>query len=284
MLIGLHTSRAGSLENAAIEALEMGANTFQIFSASPRMWKASAPHPDEIERFCLARERFRLAPLAIHCNYLVNLASIDPVVRERSIASFRGELSRAAALGAEYLIVHPGNYKDQEPEQGLTAFVRGLAEAARDLEPAGVTVLLENTVGCGRQLGSRFEELHAMRDMARGATHLPIGYCLDTCHLLAAGFDIASEAGLKTTLRQADKILGLKNVKVIHANDSKGGLGSRLDRHTNIGKGQIGEAAFARILTDPRLRDKPFILETPEDENHDRRGDVAALQRLAILA
>jgi deoxyribonuclease-4 len=232
----------------------------------------------------LARERFRLAPLAIHCNYLVNLASIDPVVRERSIASFRGELSRAAAIGAEYLIVHPGNYKDQELEQGLTAFVRGLAEAARDLEPAGVTVLLENTVGCGRQLGSRFEELHAMRDMARGATHLPIGYCLDTCHLLAAGFDIASEAGLKTTLRRADKILGLKNVKVIHANDSKGGLGSRLDRHTNIGKGQIGEAAFARILTDPRLRDKPFILETPEDENHDRRGDVAALQRLAILA
>jgi deoxyribonuclease-4 len=284
MLIGLHTSRAGSLENAALEAQELGANTFQIFSASPRMWKVSPPHPADIERFGSARERFRLAPLAIHCNYLVNLASIDAVVRERSIASFRGELSRAAAIGAEYLIVHPGNYKGQTLDEGLTAFVRGFEEAARDLDAKGVMVLLENTVGSGCQLGSRFDELRLMRDLASEATHIPVAYCLDTCHLLAAGSDIASEAGLKATLQNANVILGLDLVKVIHANDSKGGLGSHLDRHTNIGKGHIGEAGFARILTHPRLRNKPFILETPADENHDRRGDIATLQRLSILA
>jgi deoxyribonuclease-4 len=281
LLIGLHTSRAGSLENAALEAHELGANTFQIFSASPRMWRAAAPHPLDIQRFRAARERLGLGPVAIHCNYLVNLASIDPVVREKSVKSFHGELTRAAAIGAEYLVVHPGNYKDQPLEQGLAAFVLGLAEAARDFDPQGVTVLLENTVGSGHQLGSKLEELRMMRDLASRETELLIGYCLDTCHLLAAGFDIAQEAGLATTLAHADKVLGLELVKVIHANDSKGGLGSHLDRHENIGKGQIGEAGFRRILTDARLRDKPFILETPAEDDADRRRDVEALKRLA---
>lgn len=282
MLIGIHTSRAGSLENAALEAHELGANTFQIFSSSPRMWRASTPHPIDIKRFRAVRERFSLGPLAIHCNYLVNLASIDPTVRDRSVTSFRGELNRAAAIGAEYLVVHPGNYKDQPLEQGLAAFVLGLAESARDFDPRGVTVLLENTVGSGHQLGSRLEELRMMRDLAARETTVPIGYCLDTCHLLAAGFDIAHEAGLATTLAHADKILGLDLVKVIHANDSKGGLGSHLDRHENIGKGQIGEEGFRRILTDARLRDKPFILETPAEDDADRRRDIAALNRLSV--
>ena len=287
MRIGVHTSRAGTLENSALQARDLGANTFQIFSSSPRMWRASSPQPADISRFLAARERFDLAPLVIHCNYLVNLASIDPTVRERSVTSFRGELNRAAAIGADYLVVHPGNYKDQPLEQGLAAFVLGLAESAKDFAAQGVTVLLENTVGSGHQLGSRLEELRLMRDLAARETDLPIGYCLDTCHLLAAGFDIAQEAGLQKTLAHADQVLGLDLVKVIHANDSKGGLGSHLDRHENIGKGQIGEDGFRRILTDVRLRDKPFILETPaeEDEPHRQdmhRRDIQALHRLAI--
>ena len=287
MRIGVHTSRAGALENAALQARDLGANTLQIFSSSPRMWRASSPQPADITRFRAARERFDLAPLVIHCNYLVNLASIDPMVRERSVTSFRGELNRAAAIGADYLVVHPGNYKDQPLEQGLAAFVLGLAESARDFAAQGVTVLLENTVGSGHQLGSRLEELRMMRDLAARETDLPIGYCLDTCHLLAAGFDIAQEAGFQHTFAHADKVLGLDLVKVIHANDSKGGLGSHLDRHENIGKGQIGEEGFRRILTDARLRDKPFILETPaeEDEQHRQdihRRDIQALHRLAV--
>jgi deoxyribonuclease IV len=271
----------GSLENAALKAGELGANTFQIFSSSPRMWRASAPDPADVKRFRAARERFDLRPLAIHVNYLANLATLDPVIRERSVVSVRGELERAAIIGAEYLILHPGNYKGQSCGEGLAAFVLGLAEAAEGFNAPGLTVLLENTVGSGCQLGSRFEELRTIRDLAARETDLPVAYCLDTCHLLASGFDVANEIGLKATVASAERILGLDLVRVIHANDSKGALGSHLDRHENIGDGKIGEEGFRRILSHPALRQKAFILETPVDEEGDDRRNVEALKRLA---
>jgi deoxyribonuclease-4 len=282
--IGIHTSRAGSLENAALKAEELGANTFQIFSSSPRMWRASTPDPADVKRFRAVRERSDLRPLVIHVNYLVNLATLDPVVRERSVVSFRGELDRAAMIGAEYLVVHPGNYKGQSVEQGMAAFVLGMAEAAEGFKAPGLTVLLENTVGSGCQIGSRFEELRTIRDLAARETDLAVAYCLDTCHLLAAGFDVAHRDGLAKTVASTEKILGLDLVRVIHANDSEGGLGSHLDRHENIGQGKIGEEGFRGILTHPALRDKPFILETPVDEEGDDRRNVEALKRLAGLA
>jgi len=247
------------------------------------MWRASPPLPDEIRSLRAARERLDLWPMAIHSNYLVNLASMDPEVRLKSIRSFRGELERAALLGAEYLVLHPGNYKNQLLEQGVDAFVLGLAEAASGLALPGLTVLLENTAGSGNQIGSRFEELRLIRELAAPATHVPIGYCLDTCHLLAAGFDIASESGLNSTLLSADEVLGFDLVRMIHANDSKGTLGSHLDRHENIGKGNIGETAFRRLLTHPFLKDKPFILETPVDDDEQARRDINALKRLSGL-
>jgi deoxyribonuclease-4 len=280
--IGIHTSRSKSLEDAALKAGELGANTFQIFSSSPRMWRASVPDPADVRRMRLARERFDLRPLVIHVNYLVNLATLDPAIREKSILSFRGELDRAAAIGAEYLVVHPGNYKGQSREEGIAAFVLGLAEAAHGFRDPGLTVLLENTVGGGCQIGSRFEELRMIRDLAARETDLPVAYCLDTCHMLAAGFDVAGAAGLKKTLSAADMTLGLDLVRVIHANDSKGALGSRLDRHQNIGEGHIGEAGFRRMLRHAALRDKAFILETPVDEEGDDKRNVDALKRLAL--
>jgi deoxyribonuclease-4 len=280
--IGIHTSRSKSLEDAAITAHKLGANTFQIFSASPRMWRAGVPDPADVKRFRDARARFDLVPLAIHCNYLVNLAVLDPVIRERSVISFRGELDRAAAIGAEYLVLHPGNFKDQSLEQGIAAFASGLAEAAHGFHAPGLTVLLENTVGSGSQIGRKFEELRMIRDLTARETDLPLGYCLDTCHLLASGYDVAKAAGLKETVTAADRVLGLDLVKVIHANDSKGALNSRLDRHANIGEGQIGEAGFRRILTHPALRTKPFILETPVDEDGDDQRNVNTLKRLAV--
>jgi deoxyribonuclease-4 len=264
-------------------AHELGANTFQIFSASPRMWRAVAPDPADVKRFRDARARFDLAPLAIHVNYLVNLATLDPGVRERSIVSFRGELDRAAAIGAEYLVLHPGNYKGQSIEEGIAAFVLGLAEAAREFKAPGLTVLLENTVGSGCQIGGKFEELRMIRDLAARETDLPLAYCLDTCHLLASGHDVATAEGLKKTVAHADATLGLDLVKVIHANDSKGALNSHLDRHANIGEGQIGEAGFRRILRHPKLRDKPFILETPVDEEGDDRRNLDALKHLGKI-
>jgi len=280
MRVGLHTSIAGSLGGAALEAAELGANTFQIFSSSPRQWKASVPSRTAISQLQRAREKHDLRPLVIHDNYLINLASSDEDIRRKSIEAFRGELERAIAIGAEYLVAHPGNYKGHTIEQGIFHFLEGVAEAARGLPRDGMMLLIENTAGAGAQLGSRFEELQAMREFAPKMTDLPIGFCLDTCHMLAAGFDICSSKGLQATLDEADRLLGLENVRIIHANDSKGALGSHLDRHQNIGEGQIGLEAFGRIVNHPGLRDKPFILETPVENPGDDRKNLEALKRL----
>lgn len=280
MRAGLHTSISGSLEGAALEAARLGANTFQIFSSSPRQWKASVPSEPAIRLLRNAREKHDLHPLVIHDNYLINLASSDEVIRRKSIDAFRGELVRALAIGAEYLVAHPGNYKGQTIEQGIFNFLEGVAEAARDLPSGNVMLLIENTVGAGAQLGGRFEELQAMREFAPKMTDLPIGFCLDTCHMLAAGFDITSAKGLEATLDEADRLLGLGNVRVLHVNDSKGGLGSHVDRHQNIGEGQIGMEAFGRIVNHPRLRDKPFILETPVENPGDDRKNLETLKDL----
>jgi len=246
------------------------------------MWHARPPDAAEARRLRAARERFDLKPLAIHANYLVNLASFDPVIRRKSIDGFRGELERGAALGAEYLVVHPGSYRGRSVDEGIAAFVLGLEEAAEGFRARRLTVLLENTAGAGSHLGGRFEELKAIRDLAREHTRLPIGYCLDTCHLLASGFNIATAAGLRATLRHADEILGLPHVHLIHANDSKGALGSHLDRHAHIGAGHIGIEGFRRILRHPKLRGKPFILETPVDDPGDDRRNLDRLKSLAL--
>jgi deoxyribonuclease-4 len=279
--LGIHTSTSGSLEGAALKAADLGANTFQIFSANPRMWRAGVPDLRQVRLLGAARDRCGLHPLVVHVNYLINLASLDPVIRAKSIDAFRGELERASAIGAEYLVLHPGSYKGGAIEQGIAAFVLGLRDAAKDLPAHQVTVLLENTAGAGSHLGSRFEELKSMRDLAGELTGLKIGYCLDTCHLLAAGFDIAAPAGLRATLRSAEALLGLDNVHVIHANDSKFPLASHVDRHANIGEGHIGADAFRRILTHPKLRRKPFILETPVDRDGDDRRNLDKLKSLA---
>jgi deoxyribonuclease-4 len=279
--IGIHTSIAGSLEKSALKAAELGANTFQIFSASPRMWRASMPATHEINAFRRARERLDLRPLAIHTNYLINLASLDPVIREKSIEGFRGELDRAVAIGAEYLITHPGSYKGQPVEQAIAACVLGMAEAASGCAPTGLMVLIENTAGSGFHIGCRLEELRLIHDLAARETDLKIGYCLDTCHLLAAGYDIATEPGLERSLGEMSRALGMEDVKVIHANDSKMPLGSRTDRHASIGEGHIGAEGFHRILTHSKLRDKAFILETPVEEDGDDRRNIETLKRLA---
>ncbi|HUA19029.1 MAG TPA: TIM barrel protein, partial [Bryobacteraceae bacterium] len=166
MRLGLHTSIAKSLEDAALKAANVGANTFQIFSASPRMWRASPPAPSEVKLLNRARERHDLCPLVIHDNYLINLASCSEPLRLKSVAAFRGEIERALAIGAEYLVAHPGNCKGHSVEQGIYAVIRSLAEAAQGLDTGKLTVLLENTAGSGAALGSRLEELAIMRQFA----------------------------------------------------------------------------------------------------------------------
>jgi deoxyribonuclease-4 len=279
--IGLHTSISASLEKAALRAHELGANTFQIFSASPRMWRAGNPDPADVRLLQKARDRYDLHPLVIHDSYLINLASFDPVVREKSIAAFRGELERGITINADYLVMHPGNYKGQSVEEGIAAIVRGLAEAAHGLSSKSLTILLENTAGSGASIGSCFEELAVIRQLAESHMDIGIGYCLDTAHCLACGhYDVSSAAGLSSTVTAAQKVLGLENVRVIHSNDSKVPLASRVDRHQHIGEGYIGDEGFRRLLTHPKLRSKAFILETPVDEEGDERRNLEKLKTL----
>jgi deoxyribonuclease-4 len=278
--IGLHTSIAGALERSALTAAELGANTFQIFSSSPRQWKASIPSVPSIKLLNAAREKHDLTPLIIHDNYLINLASVNEGIRKQSIEAFRGELVRGIAMGAEYLVAHPGNYKGQTIEQGIFHFLQGLAAAAAGLQFDKLMLLVECTAGAGAQIGGRLEELHLIREYAAQMTHLPVGFCLDTCHLLVSGYDIATEEGLKKTVAEADRILGLDHVRVIHANDSKGALGSHVDRHEHIGRGYIGMDGFRRILTHPKLRKKAFILETPVDQDGDDQRNLDTLKSL----
>ena len=272
MRIGIHTSIAGSLERAALKAVELGANTFQIFSSSPRQWKASPLSQPAIQLFQRARERHDLRPLAIHANYLINLAAANEGIRAHSVQAFRGEIERAVAIGAEFLVVHPGNYKGHSVEQGIFHVLQSAGEAAHGLDRGNLKLLIENTAGAGTQLGSRLEELQVMREFAGKFTDLPIGFCLDTCHLLAAGYNIATKKGLDETVREIDRRLGLENVPVIHSNDSKTPLGSPVDRHENIGEGYIGLDGFCRILAHPGLRNKAFILETPMEQGGDLRN------------
>jgi deoxyribonuclease-4 len=227
-----------------------------------------------------ARERFDLYPLVIHDNYLINLASCTESLRAQSTAAFRGEIERAVAIGAEFLVAHPGNCKGHSVEQGIYAVIRSLAEAAHGLDTTNLTVLLENTVGAGASLGGRFEELAIMRQFAAQLTELKIGYCIDTCHCLASGYDVSSATAVRTTVAQIDRILGIDNVHVIHANDSKGPLGSHLDRHENIGRGYIGEVGFRAILNHPKLLRKAFILETPHEEEGDESRNIETLKKL----
>lgn len=245
------------------------------------MWRASVPSPDDVAELQRIRADFDLRPLVIHDSYLINLASADPAIRARSIAAFRGELERAVAIGAEYLVMHPGSAVGRDSvEAALEGIAASLHTASNCLRTIGLTLLLENTAGAGATIGRSFQELRALHDLCAPRLPIPVGYCLDTCHLYASGYDVSTFGGLKDTLARADQILGLDNVPVIHANDSKGAFHSRMDRHANIGDGHIGLEGFRRILNHPRLRAKAFILETPVDEPGDDQRNVDTLKSL----
>jgi deoxyribonuclease-4 len=298
--IGIHTSIAGDIAESLESARKLGCNALQIFSGSPRMWPrpgARIPEADA-ERFRARRAELGLGPLVIHANYLINLASVDSVMRVRAIQGFHDELVRATALGADFLVVHPGAALGARTDDAVSAVAQALRQAARglrlaanfaDMTQRGVRVLLENTSGMGSCIGMRFAELRAILDQAR---ELPMGVCLDTAHAFEAGYDLRSPEGLDQILTDLDGAVGLARVPVIHVNDSKTPLGSRVDRHQNIGRGEIGRQAFGRILNHPRLmaggpsglRGRAFILETPIDAPGDDRRNVRALWDLAGVA
>lgn len=277
--IGIHTSIAGDVVRALELAQGLGANALQIFSASPRMWERGSSRISDADakRFRDRRKQLGLGPLVVHDNYLINLASRDPVLRTRSLQAFHQELIRAVALGADYLVAHPGSGRDGTKQEAINAIVQGLRQTTRAVKLGDLQILLENMAGHGTCVGSRMDELRAILD---ACSDLPLGVCIDTAHLFASGWDIAKPEGLDAALAAIDRIIGLARIPVIHVNDSKTPLGSRVDRHQHIGKGKIGLDAFRRILNHPMLRGKAFIAETPIDRPGDDRRNVATLWKL----
>ncbi len=288
--IGMHTSIAGDLNRALDIARNIGCTALQIFSGSPRMWPRAEHRsiaPERAARFRNRRAELRMGPLAIHANYLINLASDNDRLWARSVGAFRDELTRGTALAAEYLIVHPGSGRGGSLRQAVERIAAGLASAARGFAPGVPRILVENTAGQGSAVGARLEELREILDCcAERQVWPPPGVCLDTAHLFAAGYAIHTPEGLQRTLDEVDSIFGahggLDAVAVIHVNDSKAPFGSRVDRHEHIGRGHIGLEAFGRILNHPRLRrgERAFLLETPvEPPGADRRN----VRRLWLL-
>jgi deoxyribonuclease-4 len=288
--IGIHTSIAGSYLNALESARKLGCNALQIFSASPRMWQGGSARIAEVDAlaFRARREELRLGPLVVHANYLINLASPERMLQTRSIQAFHDEIVRALALGADFLVVHPGARGEATTGQAISTVVESVKQASKRAPMGDLRILIENTAGMGTAIGSRLEEVGEILAGLRG---LPVGACLDTTHLFAAGYDIKSEGGLASTTGQIESTIGLDNVPVFHMNDSKIPLGGHVDRHEHIGKGKIGAAAFARILRHPRfgsagpegLAGRAFVAETPIDDPGDDRRNVAMLWELAGL-
>jgi deoxyribonuclease IV len=281
--IGIHTSIAGDITHSLDMAASLGANAVQIFSSSPRSWGGgrSQISPVDRDRFRARREQLALGPLVIHCNYLLNLASPDWVLQARSMQAFHWEIVRALALGADYLVLHPGSALASDTASAIAAVAQGLKQAARGLRFGDLHILLENTAGQGRTLGSRFEELKAILE---ACPDLPLGVCVDTAHLFAAGWDIRTKQGWENALFHIDRTVGIGRVGVVHVNDSKAALASRVDRHEHIGKGKIGLAALGRILNHPLLSSCAFILETPVDKPGDDKRNVAAVWKLVAPA
>ncbi len=226
------------------------------------------------------RQRYDLVPLVIHSNYLTNLAGTNPPFLRKSIEAFRGELERALALGAEYLVLHPGSFRGASRDEGLTRTALSIAQAAEgmDLAKGGLTILIENTAGAEYSLGGTFEQVAELLALLRRT--VPVGACIDTCHTHVAGYDIVTGEGRRLTLQHLEQTVGFKNVRVWHCNDAKAERGSRLDRHEHIGRGKLGLDVFRALLNDRRLKHAAFIAETPIDEPGDDLQNVQTLKGL----
>jgi len=278
--IGVHLGTAGGASNAVEKAREIGANTFQFFSSSPRMWRAPQVDPKQAERMRELRVKLDVSPIVIHTSYLVNVCSQTDEIREKSIAAFRGEIERALAFGADYLVLHPGSWNGLTREQGLKLAADSITRAIDGLpwEGTGFHILIENTAGAQFSLGGSFEQVAELVELLRACA--PMGVCLDTCHTHVAGYDLVSAEGYEETMALVDSTVGFDAVKVWHCNDAKAARGSKLDRHEHIGQGTMGVDPFRRLLNDWRFAHAAFIAETPVDEPGDEERNVRVLKSL----
>lgn len=289
--IGVHASIAGGLANSVKSAVATGGDCFQIFARNPRGWRARLFGRDEIRNFRAAREEAGLWPLAVHSVYLINLAAQDAALLARSREAFRQEIMRSLELGAEYLVVHPGSVGAAGAEAGIATTIESISECARGVglkgspsrvdgtgAASGLTILIENTAGQGSSVGCDFDQ---MARILAGLDDLPVDVCLDTAHTFASGYDISSEAGLETTMLAIDRSFGFDRIRLVHCNDSKTPLNSRVDRHEHIGLGWIGAEAFRRLTHNLKFRHVPFILETPVDKERGYAWNLGQIRALA---
>jgi len=279
--IGVHVGTAGGCWTAVERAAAAGANTFQIFSSSPRMWKAAAVKPQDATKMLELRAKHDVGPVSIHASYLINLCSQTESVRQNSTVAFRGEVERALALGAEYLVLHPGSWKGLTREEGLRLAAQSIERAIDGLDWQGKNfkILIENTAGGEVSLGGKLEQVAELVECLRACA--PVAVCLDTCHVHVAGYDIISTDGYIETMKLIESTVGTDAVKVWHCNDAKAAMGSKLDRHEHIGEGTIGAEAFRRLLHDERFAHAAFIAETPVDTPGDEARNVGVLRTLA---
>ncbi|MDP2938589.1 MAG: deoxyribonuclease IV [Candidatus Omnitrophota bacterium] len=278
MRLGVHVSIAGKIYEAIDRAKQLGCNTIQIFSRSPREWRNTRLNTEDIKEFRQRREKAKIYPLFIHVPYLTNLASPFKKLYQASIKYYIEYLKEAEILGAEYLVSHMGSHKKSGERVGIKRFSQALNIIFQKTKGLKVILLLENTSGSGSWLGYKFQ--HQQKIINNIQEQKRIGICFDTCHGFSAGYDIATKDGLDKTLDEMDKLIGLKWLKLIHLNDSKDKLGSLRDRHEHIGKGKIGIGGFRNIVNYPKFRDLPFILETPKTTESDDKRNLAIIRQL----
>jgi deoxyribonuclease IV len=263
MILGVHCSVSGGLENSFTEAQRLGIDAMQIFSRNQRQWAAKPVSPQEKLAFHTAAKDSEVEISFSHCSYLINLAADNPDIREKSIKALSEEVIRCSELGLKYCVLHPGAAGTQSMETAIYKIAEALNMVLTNTPGSKVTILLENTAGQGTSVGRKFENLKSISQQVNGT----IGYCFDTCHAFVAGYDIRTTYGAEKTFQEFDTILGLENLKVFHLNDSKGEFNSHLDRHENIGKGKLGLEPFKYIINE--FKHIPKVLETPKEENGD---------------
>jgi deoxyribonuclease-4 len=276
-MIGLHVSIAGSLELAFDRAGEVGANTFQIFTRNPNQWKFK-PIPEEtIAAFKEKRRASGILRLVDHMPYLPNLASPDKATMKISRYTLDEEVKRCDALGIDFLVIHLGSHLGKGTAVGVANIAAACSEAISGSKGT-TSILLENMAGQQHSVGSQFEEIRAILD--RAGKEERIGVCLDTCHAYASGFDLTSEPAVAATMGLFDDVIGYDRLKVVHLNDSKGGLGSRLDRHENVGKGKIGRRGVRAFLHYPEILQRPIIMETPYEDVRGMKESIKVVRSI----
>jgi deoxyribonuclease IV len=272
--IGAHMSVAGGVSVAVDRAELHACEALQIFAKNANQWRGKPLDPAEIRRFRRRVEETGIGPVVSHASYLINLATTAPALRDQSLTAFIDELDRAHALGLLGVVIHPGTCTAGTEQDGLRLIAAAIRSAFTARPRRKTMVLLEHTAGQGRALGYRFDQLATIVDYLDGAPR--VGVCLDTCHLVAAGYDIVSADGYRRTFADFDAIVGFDRLRVVHANDSKRPCGSRVDRHEHIGDGCLGLEPFRRLLHDPRFAGLPMLIETEKSRQSGRPGAIVA--------